>query len=515
MTSAPAHDSPLPVPPTEVATESFLALICHELRTPLQTVLGQGEMLLRESTDDVARARLAAIGQHGALMLRLVNDLLDWHASAAGEFRLVPQAVDLPALVAQTVESCRPVASARRLALECRMAADAPRWVELDGDRVRQVLLNLLGNAIKFTEVGGVCVTLTAANDGGAELQVTDTGPGIAPAEQARIFRPFARVERTAGAEGAGLGLALSARLCARLGGALTVQSDGRSGTTFFARFAAPACRPLVVADAAPVSAPALRGRRVLVAEDNALVRELFVAHFAQLGAHCEWTSDGEQALARATENEFAVVVLDLSMPGLDGFEVARRLRARRGTAVRIVGASAHAGPTERTRALAAGMDAFLAKPVELGALTAALGLEDFSGGGEGDGADTAGLRAALVAQFRSEARGQLAALDRARHQRDWPALAQQAHYVHNSALVVGDDALGAACVALWDAALDGDEEAARRAWEKCRAALSRWAEPPRPQRVAPCIRTSRTPTRQGVRHRGECIRSRSCACVG
>ena len=319
------------LPPATRATEcgaaaDFLALVCHELRTPLQTILGQGELLQRDATDADARARLAAIGQQGALMLRLVNDLLDWRAIAGGEFRLVARPVDLGALVAQTVASCRPAAAAKGLALDCHAAADAPGWVRLDGDRVRQVLLNLLGNAIKFTVRGRIDVRLTAGASGrGAALEVVDSGPGIAPAEQARIFRPFVRLERTASAEGAGLGLALAARLCRRLGGALAVTSDGRSGATFTAQFAAPACAA-PVETVAPRAPATLHGRRVLIADDNPLVRELYAAHLGRLGACCETVADGERAAARAGSGDFAAVVLDLSMPGLDGYEVMVRI---------------------------------------------------------------------------------------------------------------------------------------------------------------------------------------------
>jgi len=151
--------------PADRPGEDFLAYICHELRTPLQTILGQGELLLRDTADEATRARLGTISEHGALMLRLVNDLLDWHISGGEAFRLVPRVVDLPALVAQTVESFRPAAAAKELALECGVSAVVPQWVCIDGDRVRQVLLNLVGNAIKFTEAGRVSVSLNTAGD--------------------------------------------------------------------------------------------------------------------------------------------------------------------------------------------------------------------------------------------------------------------------------------------------------------------------------------------------------------
>ncbi len=457
------------------AAADFLALVCHELRTPLQTILGQSELLLRDATDEVARARLAAIAQHGALMLRLVNDLLDWRASGHEAFRLQPRALNLTALVAQTVESCRPAAATKGLGLRCEIAADAPSWVRLDGDRVRQVLLNLLGNAIKFTARGEVVVELAGQRgDGTVELGVKDSGPGIAAADRKKIFQPFARLEPTAAMEGAGLGLALSARLCERLGGALGVESDGHTGSVFRARFAARRCPPASIPPTPPPAQASFRGKRLLIADDNPLVRELFVAHLSRSGAQCECVTDGEQALSRALSGEFGTVVMDLSMPRLDGFEVTRQLRAQRGAALRIVGVSAHAGPTEHARALAVGMDLFLAKPVELGALTRALELP----GPVGESAATQELRSALNAQFRREAQLQRATLETARQRQDWAGLEAQAHYVHNSACVVGDDTLGAACAALKQAAADRDGGAVARAWARCEAALARWFEP-------------------------------------
>lgn len=467
-TSSRRPSSPRATGPGE---PDFLALVCHELRTPLQTILGQGELLQREATNDATRARLAAIGQHGALMLRLVNDLLDWRAIDAGDFRLVPRPVDLGALVEQTVASCRPAAAVKGLALRCRSEPGAPRWVRVDGDRVRQVLLNLVGNAIKFTARGHIEVTLAAGTRGrGAELRVADTGPGIARGEQAKIFRPFVRLRHASATEGAGLGLAVAAQLCRGLGGRLAVQSDGRRGTTFLARFAAPGCPPVPEPKvlAAPLVVP---GRRVLIADDNPLVRELFAAYLGRLGARCECVADGAQALTRALDGDYAAVVLDLSMPGLDGFEVTRRVRAQRGSALRIVGASAHAGATERTRARAAGMDAFLTKPVELGALTAALG---WTTAAVETGVDAA-MRAALRTQFRREAPAQRTALAAAWRRRDWAALERQAHYVHNSACVVGDEKLGAACAGLREAALEADECRVRHGWRRCVAALQPW----------------------------------------
>jgi CheY-like chemotaxis protein len=484
----------------------FLALVCHELRTPLQTILGQGEQLQREASDETTRARFAAIGQHGVLMLRLVNDLLDWRAIEAGDFRLVPRPVDLGSLVEQTVASCRPAAAVKGLALRCKVSIEASGWVRMDGDRVQQVLLNLVGNAIKFTTSGHVAVTLAAGPRGtGVELRVEDTGPGIARADQAKICRPFVRLNRTIASEGTGLGLAVAARLCRRLGGSLAVDSDGHSGTTFVAHFRAPRCLP-------PIKGPPLvlrndvAGCKILIADDNALVCELFASHLRHFGARCDCVADGAQALTRALDGGYSAVVLDLSMPGLDGLEVTRRLRAQRGGALRIVGASAHAGATERLRAQAAGMDAFLTKPVELAALTTALG---WTGLGVRKTRETA-TRAALRDLFRHEVGAQRAALGEMWRQRNWEALNHQAHYLHNSACVVGDVVLGAACEGLREAALEADERRARREWRRCAAALKPWLR----QRAGQGCRAERARACQGENSSASRCRNPSRAAV-
>jgi CheY-like chemotaxis protein len=166
---------------------------------------------------------------------------------------------------------------------------------------------------------------------------VRDTGPGIAPADRARLFQPFSRLDLTARTEGTGLGLALTAALCRAAGGGLAVESDGRSGSCFRAHVVVRPCAPPPAPLPATLPLTNLRGRRVLIVDDNALVRDLFAAWLADLGAVCELAVDGEDALAHGERATFDAVVLDLAMPRLDGFAVARRWRAQ-GRAWRIVG---------------------------------------------------------------------------------------------------------------------------------------------------------------------------------
>lgn len=447
---------------------AFLAKVSHELRTPLQSILGYSELLQSSVTDEAGRARLLALRQHGKLMTRLVNDLIDLSAVESGGFRLIEKPVAIAELVQQTVESFRPSAEAKGLGLGVRLLPGVPSWVQADAERVRQIVLNLVGNAVKFTDEGRVEVTLGVTSDGLLELAVHDTGPGISADDQPRIFEPFARLDLTASKEGAGLGLALVTGLCRSMGGSVTVESSPGEGACFRARWRA---RPTPEPGAPPcvVGLP-LAGRRILIADDNALVRDLFAFYLRDLGAECTTAADGEIALTTALAENFDAAVIDLAMPRRDGFEVAQALRAA-GRTLQLVGASAHADPADRERALASGMNVFLAKPVELAALSAAL----LPQAGPAPSAGLDQLFARLAEQFRQEAPGQIAALGTARDRLDWDALQAGAHYLKNSAAVVRDDRLFEACARVEKAALEKNTGALASAWSACGAALEPW----------------------------------------
>jgi signal transduction histidine kinase/DNA-binding NarL/FixJ family response regulator len=474
---------------------AFLAKVSHELRTPIQSILGYSELLRAVVPDATGRTRLAALRQHGELMLRLVNDLLDLSAIQVGAFRLNERPTALVDLVHQTTESLRARAEAKHLELACRIDPAVPEWVFIDGERVRQIVLNLVGNAIKFTDAGRVDVKLSPGPAPVAVcLTVADTGPGIAPAERARLFQPFFRLEATAAKEGTGLGLSLAAALCRSMQGSISVDGNVSGGACFTATFRATPCLPLESSPAA--LRRTLPGRKVLVAEDNALVRELFTAFLQDEGANCVAVGDGEAALAAAERESFDAVILDLGMPRLDGVETARRLRLRAAEGLRIIGVSAHAAEHEKARALAAGMDAFLTKPVELSTLAAALDAQ----GSRPAAIARPEVMARLMAQFRSEAAVQRAAIATALRDGDRPALFAAAHYLKNSAAIVRDDPLYNACCALERAATGDDSAAARVAWEQCEAALQAWLRSDLPAgESSPALQ----PNRQSSPHHG------------
>lgn len=458
---------------------AFLAKVSHELRTPIQSLLGYGELLQARLGDDAqARAWLGALQQHGEIMTRLINDLLDLSAAESGSFRLLPQPLEPAALVRRVVASLEPRATAKGLQLSCTTTPAVPAWVEADGNRLAQVALNLVGNALKFTTAGAVTVTLDAVPEPADParmrlvLTVRDTGPGITPEEQVRLFEPFSRLERTAAHEGSGLGLALSAVLCRAMHGCLTVESDGLTGSSFRAELVAPTTTaPAAVSVPRPAGSPPAC---VLVVDDNLLLRELFASYLRSRGCTCQTAASGAEAMAHAQTGTPDAVVLDVSLPDADGIELAPRLRALLPRA-RLVGVSAHAGDRERERARQAGLHDFHAKPVPLETLWGALCARPAAP------AASAGYTVPphLHAVFRRELPSFRAELAAAVARHDLPGTARRAHYLRSSALVMQEDELFAACTELETAATQARPVSATTAWQRCDLILARILQAP------------------------------------
>lgn len=436
---------------------AFLATVSHELRTPIQSVLGYAELLAGEKLPPGAAQWVAALRSHGQTMHQLVNDLIDTGALQSGVFRLHPRPAALRGIVEDAVAAVRPAALGKGLHLHWEFDEALPATVRCDAVRVRQILLNLLANAVKFTAAGEVRLRARVAPGpaGGVEFTVSDTGPGIPPEHRASLFQPFARLGAADGVEGTGLGLALVARLSASMGGGVRYD-DGATGATFVVTL------PLPDAESGRTPAPseadaasvAWEGLEVLVAEDNALVRELLAAFLRRHGAHVTAVPDGEAALAAARRQPFAVVLLDWMMPGVDGLSAARALRAQApsGQPPFIIGLSAHAGGAALAEAHAAGMNVFLAKPVDLATLAHTIAqvpgvkpLPHLRLAGD------AALFATLQARFSLELPGLVDDLAASARARDWPRLRARTHYLKNSADLVGARALGAACQRVLD----------------------------------------------------------------
>jgi len=331
-------------------------------------ILGDPNLDEQERGELVGRAL-----SNGKQLVVLIDDILDLSKVEAELLQVEAEPVSPRQILDEVVASLAPRAAEQELRLLRLVADDVPRFIESDARRVRQILLNLTGNAIKFTERGEV--RLSAGFVPGARpqlvVEVSDTGIGIDPIEQVRLFAPFAQADSTIARRfgGSGLGLALSRGLAERLGGSLTlVRSAPREGATF--RLVLPG---KVVAGVEPEApAPALSlvqtrplaGVRILLAEDNPDIRLSFSSILELAGATVEGVDDGTEAVALATTRVFDVVVMDVWMPGLDGLESTRRIR-RAGHTMPILALTADAMTEQRAECLGAGCDDYLSKPID------------------------------------------------------------------------------------------------------------------------------------------------------
>lgn len=349
-----------------LAKTRFLATLGHEVRTPMTGVLGMSELLLATGLDPKQRGYTEAIRHAGEHLMRLVNDALDLARIEAGRLELDVQPFDLRALVDDVVALTEPVARQRGLAFEVGVASGAPRWVEGDALRVRQILLNLLGNALKFTERGRVSLQVAMHGDE-VRFAVADTGPGLNAEQQQRLFRRFEQAEgaRTASRYGgSGLGLAICQELAAAMAGRIGIESVPGEGTEFIVDLplpAAPLQSPAQPRDAQGASAQ--RSLALLLVEDDATVAEVVSGLLQAQGHRVTHASNGLAALAEVAASRFDVALLDLDLPGLDGLALAQQLRAR-GFDAPLLAVTARADGEAEPLAREAGFDGFLRKPL-------------------------------------------------------------------------------------------------------------------------------------------------------
>lgn len=429
---------------------TFLATVSHELRTPIQSVLGYGELLAGEKLPLASARWVEALRTHGQVMLRLVNDLIDYGAMQSGAFRLQPRPAPLRSLLEECVAAVRPSAS-RALAVHTHLVEPLPQMVLTDPVRLRQLLLNLLANAVKFTPAGEVHLTVRSLGPcvAGEQIEfiVRDTGPGIPLESRAALFKPFSRVHAGRDVEGAGLGLAIAASLAASMNGSVRYDDAPGGGAMFTAVLPLP---PAVASDATQPISPnrSWDGVTVLVVEDNSLVRELLLAFFERQGASVVCAPDGEGAIELCAGRDFDLVLMDWMLPGKDGLAVTRELRRRSSDPLRpfIIGVSAHAMVDSFERGRAAGMNAFLAKPFSFAELVhVASQAPDLPLPASLAPTDAA-LFAGLQARFAEELPGLVAEITAAGEAGDWPRARARAHYLKNSADVVGALPLARAC---------------------------------------------------------------------
>jgi signal transduction histidine kinase/ActR/RegA family two-component response regulator len=355
----------------------FLGTMSHELRTPLHGILGITALMRRERSDPLTLSRLGIVQAQGEHLLGLIGALLDVARIETGRLDLHPAPFDLAVEIRQLAELYRERTAGTPVAFVLEVQMPAICWVSGDAARVRQVLHNLLGNATKFTKQGWIRLSVTRGENGGTVCTVSDTGPGISAADQAKLFEAFAQTASVATQPdvGTGLGLAISRELAHAMGGEVTVESIVGVGSKFQFRASLPAVdAPVVNEDshllaAANSTAPhSFFGYRVLLAEDNDVNALIAEAVLQQRGAEVTRVSSGREAVVAAMGTQRPhVVLMDLRMPDLDGIAATREIRTKEASArvsrVPIIALTANSSRDDIAACEAAGMDGFLSKP--------------------------------------------------------------------------------------------------------------------------------------------------------
>ena len=365
------------------AKSDFLATMSHEIRTPLNGVLGVAQ-LLQDSGLTSEQAKLAqTIRASGEILLRLLNDILDLTKIEAGKTELENAPVQIEELAHAAYSLWRPRASEKQLKFEVDRLGDGSAYVEADAVRLKQVIFNLIGNAIKFTAKGSVKVTIRTMDISRTRtvlrVEVQDTGCGIPDASKAQLFKAFTQADgaTTRKYGGTGLGLTISKRVVDLMGGTIDFESQDGLGSTFW--FEVP-LKPLIapaetmetpdtMADqsAEPEAVEKGQGPVILLAEDNPINQEVIAGFLNLRGWTCEFASDGAEALAAVQRRAFDLVLMDVQMPGMDGLEATHKIRALPGPAAQtpILALTANAMRGDDKKCLDAGMDGYAAKPID------------------------------------------------------------------------------------------------------------------------------------------------------
>jgi CheY-like chemotaxis protein len=391
----------------------FLTGMSHELRTPLNAILGYAQLLQNDRRAAQARRQgLGIIQQSGQHLLMLINDILDVARNDAGQIKLAQDEIRFPEFLAQIVRMFRLQAEDKGIVFRYQVLGTLPRVVRGDEKRLRQILINLLSNAMKFTDRGEVALVVAYKREM-TRFHIRDTGSGIAPQDLETIFQPFQRGPDASArrSEGIGLGLTISRMLTELMGGALNVESVPGQGSTFhvilpLAEVQAPHATPVAARPIAGYRGPR---RTILVVDDQPAHRHWLASALQPLGFRVHEAVDGRDCLRRTAALAPDAILLDLVMPDIDGLEATRRLRADGATrALAIIAVSASAFAEDREHSIAAGCNDFLPKPIQLADLLAVLrvqlGLEWIHGpapAAEDEPADTSSPVAPPAAQLR------------------------------------------------------------------------------------------------------------------
>jgi PAS domain S-box-containing protein len=363
------------------AKSTFLATISHEIRTPMNGVVGTVELLEREPLNERQKRLVRTVRTSAAALLRIIEDVLDFSKIEAGRMDLELAPFQLRALVEGTCETLSVQAEQKGLSISTTVEPGTPDLLQGDSTRVRQILFNLIGNAIKFTDVGDVQVSVRALTMGIGRvrlaLAVSDSGIGMTATEKARLFLPFSQADSSTTRRygGTGLGLSIVRRLAELMGGDVSVHSTPGKGSTFtvtldlaLATEPVPDCCPRATAASGTIAG------RVLAVDDYPINLEVLTGQLDLLGVPVETAASGLEALTKWRNRAYALILTDIHMPDMDGFELTRQIRAEEtlgnaGERIPIVALTANALKGEADRCLAAGMDGYLTKPLTLGRL--------------------------------------------------------------------------------------------------------------------------------------------------